>query len=85
MQTEERRLIFVYVSPRKGTISPWSSKATSIAHVCGLEKVVERIERGVLFGLEVEGGQVDVKMFADLLYDRMTEVCMAYSFMLQLP
>ena len=77
MQTEDRRLILVYVSPRKGTISPWSSKATSIAHVCGLEKFVERIERGVLIGLETESGQVDVKVFADLLYDRMTEVCMA--------
>jgi phosphoribosylformylglycinamidine synthase len=34
------------VVPRLGTISPWSSKATDIAHVCGL-KSVRRIERGV--------------------------------------
>ena len=85
MQTKDRSLVLIYVSPRKGTISPWSSKATSIAHVCGLEKLVERIERGVLFGLETECGQVDVKLFRDLLYDRMTEVCMAYNFILQLP
>ncbi|KAF8460614.1 CobB/CobQ-like glutamine amidotransferase domain-containing protein [Kalaharituber pfeilii] len=67
-------LVVLYVAPRKGTISPWSSKATSIAHVCGLENVVQRIERGVVFGLEVEGeGKVDVKFFGDLLHDRMTQ------------
>ena len=36
------------VLPRIGTISPWASKATNIAHNCGLEKV-RRIERGSLF------------------------------------
>ena len=63
-----------YVSPRQGTISPWSSKATSIAHVCGLEKVVNRIERGVLFAaafdLPPESGVVPN---GDALHDRMTE------------
>jgi phosphoribosylformylglycinamidine synthase len=34
-----------YVVPRIGTLSPWSSKATDIARVCGLAGV-ERIERG---------------------------------------
>jgi len=34
------------VLPRFGTVSPWSSKATDIAHNCGLKKVV-RLERGV--------------------------------------
>ena len=33
------------IAPRIGTISPWSSKATDIAHVCGLAAVA-RIERG---------------------------------------
>ena len=33
------------VVPRLGTLSPWSSKATDIAKVCGL-KGVERVERG---------------------------------------
>src|SRR5438270_10258280 len=36
----------VLVVPRAGTISPWSSKATDIARVCGLEPV-RRIERGI--------------------------------------
>ena len=35
------------VVPRPGTISPWSSKATDIAHNCGLADV-SRIERGVV-------------------------------------
>ena len=37
------------VAPRPGTISPWSSKATDIAHLCGLTKI-RRLERGVVFG-----------------------------------
>ena len=36
------------VVPRFGTVSPWSSKATDIAHVCGLT-AVRRIERGVRY------------------------------------
>ena len=37
-----------YVVPRPGTISPWASKATDIAHNCGLDQV-KRIERGILY------------------------------------
>jgi len=36
------------VIPRKGTISPWSSKATDILHNCGLSSV-SRAERGICF------------------------------------
>ena len=36
------------VVPRPGTISPWSTKATDIAHNCGLTQVV-RIERGIAY------------------------------------
>ena len=36
------------VVPRPGTISPWSSKSTDIAHNAGLS-VVRRIERGILY------------------------------------
>ena len=39
------------VTPRLGTVSPWSSKATDIAHVCGLE-VVRRLERGTLYFID---------------------------------
>src|ERR1700735_4334086 len=40
------------VVPRAGTISPWSSKATDIAQVCGLG-AVRRIERGIRYELGV--------------------------------
>ena len=43
-------LLFL-VTPRPGTISPWSSKATDIAHNCGL-KQISRLERGIAYYLE---------------------------------
>ncbi|KAL9119601.1 MAG: hypothetical protein Q9187_003844 [Circinaria calcarea] len=62
-----------HVSPRVGTISPWSSKATSIAHVCGLGKSVKRIERCTVITIVFDGGSPDPSIFADLFYDRMTQ------------
>ena len=56
-----------FVVPRRGTISPWSSKATDIAHNCGLAGV-RRIERGVAF--RIEGAK---RRIEPLLHDRMTE------------
>ena len=41
----------VLVVPRFGTISPWSSKATDIAHICGLRALL-RIERGIAYYLD---------------------------------
>ena len=41
------------VVPRMGTQSPWSTKATDIAKLCGL-KSVNRIERGTLFHLDAD-------------------------------
>ena len=35
---------WLFVMPRAGTISPWSSKATDIAHHCGFA-AVQRVER----------------------------------------
>src|SRR6187431_1791462 len=64
----------VIVVPRFGTISPWSSKATDIAHVCGLE-AVRRIERGIAWTLvtkdKLSTGQL--RELAAPLFDRMTE------------
>ncbi len=59
------------VVPRLGTISPWSSKASEIARICGLDPV-ERLERGIAY--RVEGNVSDaVKAIAPLIHDRMTE------------
>ena len=43
-----------YVTPRKGTISPWSSKATDIFRNCGLVGIA-RVERGIGFVLRLDG------------------------------
>ena len=58
------------VTPRIGTVSPWSSKATDIAHVCGLTAIT-RIERGTEWTLI--GEQIDVAKVGAVLSDRMTE------------
>ena len=41
----------ILVTPRPGTISPWSSKATDIAHNCSLARIA-RIERGVAYYID---------------------------------
>ncbi|TXS95209.1 phosphoribosylformylglycinamidine synthase [Parahaliea maris] len=60
--------------PRPGTISPWSSKATDIAHNCGLSEV-RRLERGVAYylGVPADLSAEDREAVAALLHDRMTE------------
>ena len=58
------------VTPRLGTISPWSSKATDIARNCGFAKVV-RVERGTAF--HAAGARLDRAALAAKLHDRMTE------------
>lgn len=64
-----------YVSPRVGTISPWSSQATGIAHVCGLKNVVKRIERGLRISCLFSGSQEGVEdQYLDVLHDRMTQL-----------
>jgi phosphoribosylformylglycinamidine synthase len=66
----------VFVTPRKGTISPWSSKATDIFRNCGLEGV-SRVERGLSIRVVTACGATmscaQLQPAADLLYDRMTE------------
>ncbi|KAK4689847.1 phosphoribosylformylglycinamidine synthase, partial [Tremellales sp. Uapishka_1] len=42
----------IYILPRPGTISPWSSKATDIAKICRLGEHVVRLERGTLYLLQ---------------------------------
>lgn len=70
----------VHILPRSGTISPWSSKATDIAHTCGLNEQVERIERGVSLLIRTsQPVDLSAKINAnpDILsgvFDRMTQV-----------
>jgi len=67
---------FLLVTPRPGTISPWSSKSTDIAHNCGLAKVV-RLERGIAYYVSLNADaqlntEQEVQLNA-LLHDRMME------------
>jgi phosphoribosylformylglycinamidine synthase len=62
------------VTPRLGTVSPWSSKATDIAQVCGLT-FVTRLERGTAYRLRASSPQsdLDLRALGTVLHDRMTE------------
>ena len=65
------------VVPRPGTISPWSSKATDIAHNCGVGGI-HRIERATAF--YIEGGPFSLEersKLATKLHDRMTQSVLA--------
>jgi len=74
----------IVVAPRLGTLSPWASKATDIAHNCGLP--IHRVERVTEFRLTLKSGllagltggakpltEAEILACADLLHDRMTE------------
>ena len=70
------------VAPRPGTISPWSSKATDIAHICGLTQV-KRIERVVAYTLTIDNAALakpmstlsaaQLQAIRAALHDRMTQ------------
>ena len=72
-QQEEpgQRLVVI---PRVGTVSPWSSKATDIAHLCGLQQI-KRIERATAYYLQLESplSPEQQAKAASYLHDRMTE------------
>ncbi|CAA0087986.1 Phosphoribosylformylglycinamidine synthase [Zhongshania aliphaticivorans] len=65
----------VFVVPRAGTISPWSSKASDIAHNCGLD-MIARIERGVQYFFDIDGELSDSQrnILLSAIHDRMVEV-----------
>lgn len=71
----------IIVAPRAGTISPWSSKATDIAHNCGLS-MINRIERATVYKIEISLRNTDlaasakdkiISLLEPLLHDRMVE------------
>ncbi|MDE2626006.1 MAG: phosphoribosylformylglycinamidine synthase [Burkholderiales bacterium] len=70
----------IVVAPRLGTVSPWASKATDIAHNCGAS--VRRIERVTEYRLTLRSGLLggakalaaeELRSASALLHDRMTE------------
>ncbi|MFO0108585.1 MAG: phosphoribosylformylglycinamidine synthase [Burkholderiales bacterium] len=72
----------IVVSPRIGTVSPWASKATDIAHNCGFE--LRRVERLTEYRLTMKSGLLSnsklspeqLGQVAAVLHDRMTESAM---------
>ena len=63
----------ILATPRPGTISPWSSKATDIAHNCGLSQI-NRLERGVAYYVEASTlSDAQWQVVAAELHDRMME------------
>ncbi|MWP62165.1 phosphoribosylformylglycinamidine synthase [Gilliamella sp. Pas-s25] len=71
-ETSSQQLFLV--TPRAGTISPWSSKATDIAHNCGLSQI-RRIERGIAYYVQVSSPLINSQKndFLSLIHDRMME------------
>ncbi len=72
--------LLIIIAPRLGTVSPWASKATDIAHNCGL--ALKRIERVTEYRLTVKTGLLggskplaadELQAATTLLHDRMTE------------
>ncbi|MCX8521851.1 MAG: phosphoribosylformylglycinamidine synthase [Rhodoferax sp.] len=78
--------VAIVVSPRLGTVSPWASKATDIAHNCGF--ALRRVERLVEYRLSLKSSlkssllhnpvltDAQWQALASLLHDRMTETAM---------
>ncbi|MEO7392868.1 MAG: phosphoribosylformylglycinamidine synthase [Ramlibacter sp.] len=72
----------IVVTPRFGTVSPWASKATDIAHNCGI--ALKRVERITEFRISLKPGLLGRALLepaqrqalAALLHDRMTESVM---------
>ncbi|KAI9933143.1 hypothetical protein ASPWEDRAFT_30003 [Aspergillus wentii DTO 134E9] len=72
--TEDGAFDVFYIFPRTGTISPWSSQATGISHVCGLRNHVKRIERGMKISCLRNSSEEYKPGYQDILHDRMTQV-----------
>jgi len=72
----------IVVTPRFGTVSPWASKATDIAHNCGI--ALKRVERITEYRISLKAGLLgrptltapQLQAIAQLLHDRMTESVM---------
>ncbi len=64
------------VTPRAGTRSPWSSKASDILRLCGLDRI-KCIERGTVYYFTTQTGaplaQHETSLLAPLIHDRMTQ------------
>lgn len=74
MIPEKTDRTLILVVPKSGSISPWSRKATDIAHHCNLKKI-RRIERGIAYSIETSERLTwgDEQAIAGLLYHAESE------------
>jgi len=63
------------VTPRQGTISPWSSKATDIAHLCSLKQIT-KLERGINYHFNRQLKTEELDIILNIIMDKMTESCL---------
>lgn len=75
--------LYLFVIPRPASISPWSSKATDILHLCTLKDRVNRVERGVLYVFRAKQDASPPRLSEipaaalDLIHDRMTTIILS--------
>ena len=62
----------ITISPRIGTISPWSSKASEICKLCGLSDI-KRVERGITYHFNRKTNDKELKTILEFVMDKMTE------------
>ncbi|MEC7596489.1 MAG: phosphoribosylformylglycinamidine synthase [Pseudomonadota bacterium] len=62
----------ITISPRIGTISPWSSKASDICQLCGLS-IISRLERGINYHFDRKTSAKELDIILELVMDKMTE------------
>ena len=76
--TEEPQGQLLLVIPRFGTISPWASKSTDIAHNCGLQ-TIHRLERGIAYYVKSAGelSEADRQLVQSQIHDRMIEMVLS--------
>ncbi|KAJ3264662.1 hypothetical protein HDU77_007853 [Chytriomyces hyalinus] len=74
--SQEKNNKAVLVVPRTGTISPWSSKASDIARICGLGHHVSRVERATVYAVHCVDPAAQTHVLdavSGLVHDRMTQ------------
>ena len=78
-QQQDKLGELLLVVPRPGTISPWSSKATDIAHNCGLDSI-SRVERGTAYYVASDDPltEAQLQILGELVSDRMVESVMTH-------
>jgi len=68
----------LFITPRPGSKSPWSSKATDIAQLCQLGSHVVRLERGLVYVFQTQNdialSASDIHLISPFVHDRMTQI-----------